>query len=333
MKKLFRTNEFFVALTIIALSLIIGTKNSAFFTLGNMFDLLRGSIVMGIFAVATLIVIISGGIDVSFPVIASFSMFATTTFLNSINYEGSILLAFAMAGALGILLGLINAVFISFFNLPTLIVTLGSASAFSGFLLTFIGVKEIGNLPKCMDDFSKMEIFSISSSDGFKYSLSFSILILIVIAVLVALMLKYTMLGRGIYALGGDRVSAERAGFNIRRIQFFIYCFVGFISGIAGIIYTSLMRNCNPINLVGTEMIVIAAVVLGGARITGGHGTMIGTMLGLFLVVIMNNSLILLGVPSYWQKLVIGMLILIGTGITSYQGKRESRKIILDSVK
>lgn len=333
MKKLLAKNEFFVALTIIGLSLIIGTKNSTFFTLGNIFDLLRSSIVMGIFAVGTLIVIISGGIDVSITAIASFCMFTTTTILNNINYKGSILLAFAIAGVLGILLGLINAVFISFFRLPTLIVTLGTASLLSGFLLTFIGVKEIGNLPKGMDDFSKLDIVGISSSDGFKYSLPFSILILVAFAVLVAFILKYTMLGRSIYALGGDRVSAERAGFNIRGTQFFIYSFVGFISGIAGIVHTSLMRNCNPINLAGTELIVIAAVVLGGARITGGHGTMIGTMLGLFLVVIMNNSLILLGVPSYWQRLVIGMLILIGTGITSYQGKKESRKIILDSVK
>lgn len=332
MKKLLSRNEFFVALTIIGLSLIIGTKNSAFFSMGNVFDLLRSSIVMCIFAVGTLIVIVSGGIDVSNTAIASFSMFTTTTFLNYIHFKGSILIAFAMACTLGIFLGLINAVLISYFKLPTLIVTLGTASMFNGFLRTFIGVKEIGNLPKCMDDFSKLSIVGIETASGFKYNLPASILILIALVLLVAFILKYTMLGRGIYAIGGDSVSAERAGFNIRGTQFFIYGFVGFISGIAGIVQTSLMRNCNPINLSGTELIVIAAVVLGGARITGGHGSVLGTILGVLLIVIMNNSLILLGVPSYWQIVVIGLMILIGTGVTSFQSKKDSRKVIINSI-
>lgn len=332
MKKLLSKNEVFVALTIIGLSIVIGSKNSAFFTMGNVFDLFRSSIVMGILAVGALIVIVSGGIDVSNTAIASFSMFTTTTILNYIHFKGSILVAFAMACSLGIFLGLINAVLISYFKLPTLIVTLGTASMYSGFLLTFIGAKEIGNLPKCMDDFSKLNIVGIETANGFKYSLPASVLILVALALLVAFILKYTMLGRGVYAIGGDSVSAERAGFNIRGIQFFIYGFVGFISGIAGVVQTCLMRNCNPINLTGTELIVIAAVVLGGARITGGHGSILGTILGVLLVVIMNNSLILLGVPSYWQRLVIGLMILIGTGITSYQSKKESRKIIINSV-
>ncbi len=115
---------------------------------------------------------------------------------------------------------------------------------------------------------------------------------------LVWLLLDFTMLGRGIYALGGSREAAERAGFNIRRIQYFIYGTVGLLAGIAGIIYASLNRQANPQELVGTELNVIAAVVLGGASLTGGRGTVIGSLLGVALVVIMNNSLVLIGVPS-----------------------------------
>ncbi|MEH7886655.1 ABC transporter permease [Bacillus sp. JJ1609] len=324
MKKLLNTNEFFVGITLLVLAIVIGVINPTFFSAGNVIDLFRSSIVTGIFAIIVMMVIISGGIDVSFPAIAAFSMFATTKILTTYGYEGSILLAFLIAGLIGILLGLINAILISRFKLPTLIVTLGTASMFTGFLLTFIGYKEIANVPAGMNEFSKMELFRVTTETGVVYSLPFAIIPLILVAGLVWFILKYTMLGRGIYALGGDPVSAERAGFNIKKIQFFIYCFTGFLAGIAGIIHTSLMRNSNPMDFMGAEMLVIAAVVLGGSRITGGHGTMVGTFLGVFLVLIINNSLILLGIPSYWQKFIVGLLILVGTGITAYQTKRSA---------
>jgi simple sugar transport system permease protein len=332
MKKILSTNEFLVALIIIVLSIIIGSKNSVFFTAGNLIDLLRSGIVMGIFAIGVLIVIVSGGIDVSFTAIASFCIYTTTKVLNYYDFQGSVLIAFVLAGAMGLILGLINATFISFFKLPTLIVTLGTASMYSGFLLAFVGVREISNLPAGMSKFAKMNILKVTSENGVVSSLHFSILILIAVVIITWLLLRYTMLGRGIYAIGGDRVAAERAGFNITAIQFFIYGFVGLLSGIAGIVHTTLMRNSNPVNLLGMELIVIAAVVLGGARITGGHGTVLGTLLGLFLVIIMNNSLILLGVPSYWQRLVIGILILIGTGATAYRTMRSSRQLHRNSV-
>ena len=133
-------------------------------------------------------------------------------------------------------------------------------------------------------------------------------------------------MARGIYALGGSREAAERAGFNIPRIQYFIYGTVGFLAGIGGIIYASLNRQANPQELVGSELNVIAAVVLGGASITGGRGTVIGTILGVVLVVTMNTSLILIGVPSEWQRVVIGLIILIGTGLPALQAQRSAKR-------
>ncbi|HHY46487.1 MAG TPA: ABC transporter permease [Firmicutes bacterium] len=322
MKRLPSTNEFYVAATIVLLSIIIGSINPAFFTLGNLIDLLRSSIVMGIFGLGVLMVIISGGIDVSFTAIASISMFATTKILRYYDFQGTVLVAFLIAAGIGLALGLINAVFISLFRLPTLIVTLGTASMINGFMLAFIGAREISNIPQGMIEFSKINLFEVTSSTGFVYGLPAAILILAALVVFVWFLLKYTMLGRGIYALGGDRVAAERVGFDINAIQFFIYGFVGLISGVGGLVHTCLMRNSDPVDLMGTELVVIAAVVLGGARITGGHGTVLGTLLGLFLVTIITNSLILLGIPSYWQSAVVGMLILVGTGVTAYQSKR-----------
>ena len=147
-------------------------------------------------------------------------------------------------------------------------------------------------------------------------------MILIGLVIITWLIVRYTKIGRGIYAIGGDRVSAQRVGFNITQIQYFLYGFVGLLAGIAGIIHGSLIRRVNPFGIVGTELTVIAAVVLGGTRITGGRGTITGTLLGVLMITIINQNLILLGISSYWQQVVIGLLIIISVGITSYREKR-----------
>ncbi|PID56423.1 sugar ABC transporter permease [candidate division KSB3 bacterium] len=327
-QNIFRTHEAVIAGILIAFTLLIGIVNPAFFTLENLFDLLKSSVVMGIFGIGVLIVLVSGGIDISFTAIAAFSMYVTGQILKGkllleSPYKGTVLVAFVIAGLIGLLLGLLNAVFISCFKLPTLIVTLGTANAFRGFMLAFVGTRIITNLPRGWVRFSRSHLVQVSNDDGSKFFLSSAVILLLMFIAAAWFLLRYTMLGRGIYAIGGDRVAAERAGFNILRIQFFIYGFVGFLSGVVGVTHASLIRNANPFDLVGSELTVIAAVVLGGASITGGRGTVLGTLLGIFLIVIMNNSLILLGIPSYWQKVVIGLIIIISTGSTAYQSRKK----------
>jgi simple sugar transport system permease protein len=104
----------------------------------------------------------------------------------------------------------------------------------------------------------------------------------------------------------------------VGRTKFFIYGFVGFLSGLAGMAHASMMRNADPFDLVGTELTVIAAVVLGGASITGGRGTVIGTVLGVFLLTTINNSLILLGIPTYWHKVVTGVILIASVATSSW---------------
>lgn len=331
MNKLFRNSEFYVGLIIVALCLVIGMVNRAFLSWENLFDLLRSGVVMGVMSMGCLMVIVSGGMDVSFTTIAVFSMYLASKILNAAAFDGSVFVALFLAAAIGALLGLFNAVFIARFKLPTLIVTLGTSSIFRGILLVFIGTFIINSLPQGIVALGQTHLVKIQTANGATVGLPASVLLMVAAAVLVWFVLNYTMLGRGIYALGGDRVAAERAGLNIVGIQLFIYGFVGLLAGVGGIIHASLVRNANPFDLIGTELNVIAAVVLGGARITGGRGTVLGTMLGVFLVVIMNNCLILLGVPSYWQRAAIGILILIGTGITALQSNREPAVNLLES--
>ncbi len=325
-KKWLRSGEFFVSVIIVVLSAIISINSPVFLSAANLIDLLKSSTVWLIFAACTYMVIVSGGIDVSFPGIAVFSMFATTKLLTVTKFDGPIIVYFLIAIAIGALLGCINGLFIAKFELPTLIVTLGTQSLFTGFLLTFVGSREISNVPAAINDFSKMSILTVENNYGGVTSLPFSILISVAVVFGVYFMMRHTKFGRGIFAIGGDVVSAERIGFNIVKTRFTIYVLVGALAGLAGMLHTCMYRNSNPVDMQGIEMIIIAAVVLGGTRITGGHGTMFGTILGLTLIIIINNSLILLGIPSYWQKFMTGLLILIGTGITAYQQLRSRTK-------
>jgi simple sugar transport system permease protein len=222
-----------------------------------------------------------------------------------------------LSGLIGMTLGLFNAVFISFFRLPTLIVTLGTASIFRGFLLAFVGTSVITNLPQGMVRLSRMTLMDQVLPSGEHIGLSVTVFFLLALGILSWLLLKFTLIGRGIYALGGAPDSAKRVGFNINRLQFFIYGLVGFLSGIAGIIHATMMRNANPFDLVGMELLVIAAVVLGGASITGGRGSVIGTILAVFILVIINNSLILLGISTTWQRVVVGLIIIGSTAASA----------------
>ncbi|MCB0156285.1 MAG: ABC transporter permease [Anaerolineae bacterium] len=326
MKRLLRRNETLVAVTLIVLCLIIGLNNPTFFTVGNLFTLLRSSIVTGIFAMGVLIVIISGGIDVSFTAIGIFALYATVKLMLYFAPEASIWVGFLIAALIGLGLGLINAFFIAQFKLPTLIVTLGTLSMFHGFLLFAIGNQIIRDVPPALTEFARATLLQIPQERG-TANLHPAIFLVIAIVIVVWLLLNYTMLGRGIYALGGAPEAAERAGFNVTRIQYFIYGSVGLLSGIAGMTFGALARQANPQDLVGSELNVIAAVVLGGAYLTGGRGTVLGTLLGVILVVIANNSLILIGVPTVWQRVVIGLIILIGTGIPAIQERRAGKQV------
>jgi ribose/xylose/arabinose/galactoside ABC-type transport system permease subunit len=157
-RRLLRKHEFYLAGITLALVLGIGLANPAFFSLANFFDLCQSSTVMGLFALGVLMVLLSGGIDVSFTAVGAFSMYVTARVLVAADFQGSVVMAFLMGGLIGLLLGLLNGVFIAVYRLPTLIVTLGSASVFRGFLLAFVGTTIVNQLPPGMVRFSKLTL-------------------------------------------------------------------------------------------------------------------------------------------------------------------------------
>jgi simple sugar transport system permease protein len=323
---LLRRNETLVALVIVAFCVAAGLSDPRFLSIPTAMDLARASIVLGIFAVGVMVVLVSGGIDVSFTAIAAFAMYATTLIVVTHAPDLPWYAIFAISIAIGAALGAINGIFIAGFGLPTLIVTLGTLAIFRGFLLTFVGSRLISNLPPGMRDFSRMMMVRGTNADGSFFSLPWAFAFLVGVVALTAFILYRTMLGRAIFAIGGSVESARRIGIAVWRTQFFVYVYVGALAGLAGIIHASMARVANPFDLVGLELSVIAAVVLGGARLMGGYGTLTGTLLGVALIVMVRNSLVVIGIPATWQAVVIGILILVGTGLPAWQARRAAAR-------
>ena len=323
-KKLLLRNETALIIAIIVLSLIIGIKSPEFFTLANLFDIFRSSFVQLIFALGVLIVIISGGIDISFPAVGIFAGYTAVVLMQHFEWNPeNLLLPIALAIIIGTILGAVNSIAIATFGIPTLIATLGTSGIFRGLMLTFIGSSFISDIPIALDKFATADLLKIQPEEGTLARLHILIIPVAILTILISLLLTRTMFGRSVYALGGGVEATRRLGISVKRTQAKIYMLVGGLSGLAGILYVSLQRKANPYDLTGSELDIIAAVVLGGASIMGGYGTVFGTVLGVLLISLIKGNLILLGVSSSWQRAAVGALLIIGITV---QALNESKK-------
>jgi simple sugar transport system permease protein len=312
----------FTLLLIILVSLVVGAINPLFWQLSTLFDMLRSSVVLGLFALGVLIVLAAGGLDVSFTAIAAFTMYAITVAViaHAPNLHiGVIMLGGAVGGAL---FGVLNGLLVYTLRAPSLIVTIGTQYVLRSLLLTFIGTALIINVPEAMESFGTLALWRYQSPSGGRAVLPAFVLVLAVAAGLTWWLLNRTLMGRAIFAIGGNPAVAERLGYNLRVVQIFVFAYAGLLAGIAGIVHVSSNRLANPFDLTGTELDVIAAVILGGARITGGSGTVSGTLLGVVLVTLVNNVLILAGVPSTWQKVIVGAFIVLAGSMFAVRAMR-----------
>ena len=325
LKKLLGRTEFYVFLIIVAVGLVIQFRSGKFFTSNNMLDIASAMIVPGIFAVGIFMVLVSGGMDVSFPALASLSVYATTKLLLDMNYEGSVLLPLLIAALIGAALGAFNGYFIGYLNLTPMIITLGASSVFKGFMQGALNSKQLAVIPAGMKRFGTTYLLETTNDLGQGSKLSIAFLVLVAVVVLIWFLMNKTYFGRGIYAIGGNPAAAKAAGFNVKRTKFLTYTIVGVIASIAGVIRVCMMQQCHPTNMLGMEMNIIAGVVLGGTAITGGAGTMTGCVLGTLLIVMVENSMILLGIPVTWKSVFTGALIVIGTGVSALQVLRANR--------
>ena len=320
LKRLSRRNEPYITLVLIALALLIQYRSGQFFTANNLVSLASAFIVPGIFAIGAYLVLVSGGIDVSFPALASLSVYVTTVLLMNTGYQGGAGLAFLLAMIIGAMLGAFNGLFIGVFRLPTLIVTLGTTYVFRGLMQGALDSVQWATIPPGMEAFGTSALFTAQNPvTGLTARMPAAFLVFLAVLILVALMVRFTMFGRSIYAIGGSEVSAIRAGYNAVRTKVLISVIAGMIAGVAAVIRVSMMQQLHPTNMLGMELRVIAGIVLGGISITGGRGSLFGAMVGTLLIVVVVNSMILLGIPTSWRSIFTGALIIIGTGISARQ--------------
>ena len=242
-------------------------------------------------------------------------MYGTVKLALAFYPDAPFVILFVVTALIGATLGLINGLLVTRLRAPSLIVTLGTMSLYRGFLLYFIGTNWIRQVPSAMIEFNQFNVLVMTAQNGAQVGLHISVAIFLAVVAIVFLVLRYTTLGRSLYAVGGNPVAARRMGINVEAVQTLAYCMAGTLAGIAGFLSAVKLRLADPQTLTGSELDVIAAAVLGGAAITGGKGSVIGVFLGVLLIVITNDSLIVLGIPATWQKVAIGLLILVAIGM------------------
>jgi simple sugar transport system permease protein len=308
MKKLVTKSEFYLFLLILVLGATFTAANPKFLALQNILDLLKSYSFFGILSVGALVVLLSGGIDISFTAIAQVAEYVTVAVI--LQYGGNLFTAFLISSMIGIVLGLINGLLIHFLQIPPIITTIATLNLYFGCLYVISTGNIIYRVPKFFQDLSGAML-----PGGFPMVAVFWFGVVIV----TWLILRQTVLGRSIYALGGNSIAAERVGFKILYIRLFVYGFMGWLSGLGAVVHTALVQSAIPNSIVGHELDVLAAVVLGGANIFGGSGSLAGTFMGVGLLAMLGNGLTLIGISSYWNDVVIGIVLLVGVTFSSLQ--------------
>lgn len=325
LKKLTKKTEFYIGLILLLFCLLVQVRSGQFFTPNNIVSLLRSMIIPTMCCIGEMMVLISGGVDCSFPAIASLSMYFVCTrldgaFSNPVPY-------YLVAMVLGLIMGTLNGYIVARFKFPAMIVTLGTSSFFLGIMQGILGSSEYPLTDTLYKLGSAKILTGVNAQTGFSADLPVHFILAVILVAAGWFILNKTMLGRGIYAAGGDETAASRAGFDVFKTRMFIFIFSGAMAGAIGITRASMMLTVNPNNMIGMEMDVIAACVLGGVSLVGGKGSVAGAVLGTALITVVSNSLLLIGIPTVWSRVFTGIIIIAGTAVSAVQEKRRKNSL------
>ena len=304
--------ELRVFVVLAALCLFLGFASPSFLSASNWASLLNNNAVNVIWAVGLLVVLISGGIDISFAVAASVAQYLTALALHAVG-GGNWALGLLFAGAFGVALGCVNAALIAGFRIISIVVTIATFNAFFGLLMFATSGKSIYDLPDWWTD----RVAVVSLGEGGALTLPVAAMVAAMAATW--LLISRTTTGRQLYAFGDNPEGARRAGVATTRMQFLAYGWMGLMAGVGGLMQVNLAQEVVPNALIGRELDVLAAVVLGGARLGGGRGSVLGCLLGVLLVAVVQNGLNLMGVSPYAFKMVIGVTILAAISLSNFE--------------
>ena len=272
----------------------------------------------GMIALTMTLIIIAGMIDLSVP-----SIMVCTGTLVAMMYTGgmSMGLAIVMGLFIGAGLGALNGLLISFMRLPAMMVTIGTMNAYRGIAQIFIGDKSLGSFPDWFNSIEKIPVFKIGTA---KFGVT--ILAFIVLAVVFYLVLHRTRLGRSIYAIGLNESAAIYSGVKTKQIKLLLFILSGVMSAFAGMLMMSRLLLVRWDMANGDELDIVTMVLLGGTDIMGGRGSIVGTFIAVFIVIILKTGLLVANVTANAQMFIMGLLLLISIIIPNIMQSYRANK-------
>jgi simple sugar transport system permease protein len=312
-------------LVILLLGAVLALASPYFLTLQNLVDLIESYSVAAVLALGVFVVLVAGGIDISFAATASVAQYATAYVATS--WDLPALVCIPLGLAVGLALGCLNAALIYYLRVTSIIITIATMSVYFALLMWITSGRSIYALPDWWA--TRVVFFRTETASGDIVRVTLPIVVAAGAALLTWLFMTRSAAGRQLTAMGGNPEAARRLGVNLAAMHFLAYGYLGLMAGLAGLLQAHRVGEAVPNAMYGNELDVLAAAVLGGASLTGGVGTVGGVLLGILLLAVLQNGLNLLGVSPYFFQIVIGLVILVSTSITglSSRARRRDRRV------
>jgi rhamnose transport system permease protein len=315
--------ELGIFIFLLAVVVVISIRSPVFLTLDNIHDIGLDAAILAIVAVGEMMVILTGGIDIS--VGSGIGLSGMIVALIIMNQWGiPPIVAVFMGTAIGGLLGMINGILVVKAKIPPIITTLGTMSIYRG--ATFI-VNYTVNKGKWVAADRFAPAFRTFTRDTF-FLVPNLILITVIIYIIFYYFLNHTVTGRKIYAVGSNPDGARFAGINVSKIMFLPYLLTGMLVGTGGVLWVSRYTSAQTDAAQGFEFMVITAVVIGGVKVTGGSGSIIGVLLGSVLIGVINNALNLVRVSPFWKLAINGFIILMAVIVDKYIQESVNKRLL-----
>jgi ribose/xylose/arabinose/galactoside ABC-type transport system permease subunit len=265
--------------------------------------LLRQVSFNAIMAAGVSVVIITAGIDLSIGSVWAFSSVVMAHLC--VNAHWSWQQAAIVGLGVGLLCGLVNGVGVTLLRLPPFVATLGMMSIARGLAEVMTGGFQISGLPNAFQFWGQGDFLDVPVP----------VWVAAAVIVITWALLRFTRIGRHLYAVGGNEAAAHLSGVPVRRVKLFAYAYCGLLASLAGLLATARLGSVRPSDALGYELDAIAASVIGGISLMGGQGSVLGTAIGATLIGVLRNGMVLLDVSAFWQKVVIGVVILIAVAL------------------
>ncbi|MCW8174482.1 ABC transporter permease [Verminephrobacter aporrectodeae subsp. tuberculatae] len=318
LRRTVKTPEGYLSALLAVLVLFFGALAPGFLSSGNAVNLIEGCCVTAIMAIGLLVVLVVGGIDISFAATASVAQYLAGYLATRAHWPMPLVIAANLLT--GALLGGLNALLIDRLRATSIIITISTMSLYFALLMYFTGGRSIYDLPAWWSD--PVVLWQWSGEGDTTVRVTLPILVLLVVAAFTAWLLNRTALGRQVHAVGGNPEAARRVGVRLLAVHLFAYGYLGLLAALAGLVQAHRVGESVPNALVGGELFVLASAVLGGASLTGGTGTVGGVLLGIVLLAVLRNGLNLMGISPYFFQVLLGLVVLASAAATGRKHRR-----------